>query len=206
MRRRTVRRIAVAAMCALAVLLVLNVVGVARYPGGPMRQDGADGPLWLDTWPSDWGNSPVGNTPEADWATTDTDLVFSTAWLTNRGAWPVTVERIIPAGVSGDLVTVDARVRADDTPYDDLAAFGPLDDAGRATLAGHFATLPLVIPPGVERQIALVVRGPKSGPAGFATLDVDYRVGPFAFRVVQHAGLEACLGATPEERDCPELD
>src|SRR4029077_2731880 len=37
-------------------LLALNVLGVLRYPGGPLREASADGILWLDTRPADEGS------------------------------------------------------------------------------------------------------------------------------------------------------
>ena len=200
------RRIAVVIAAAVVLVLALNVVGLARYPGGPLREKGSDGPLWLDTWPADWGNSSTGNGSGADWATTDTDLVFSIVWIANQGPWPVTVEGITPAGVSGDLVVTDVRVRDADASAGDLWAFGPLDDAGRAILDSQYQALPVTLPAGSERQVALVVRGATPGPAGFEALDVAYRMGPLTFRAVQHLGLEGCLGATVAERDCPDED
>jgi hypothetical protein len=199
------RRVAAVAAIAVALLVVLNVTGVMRYPGGPLRQAGVDAPLWLDVWPSGWGNSPVGNTADADWATPDTDLIWSNASLANDSPWPATVESIEPLDIPNNLEWGIA-VRKQDAPSDDVvSAYGPLDDAGRAVLARSFARLPVEIGPGdANRTIAIPFRSSDTGPVGFEALAINYRIGPFKFRVVYRTGLHACLGTTPVERNCPE--
>ena len=51
--------------------------------------------------------------------------------------------------------------------------------------------------------ILLVVHGDQPGQAGFTTLAIDYRVGPFTCRVVQHLGAVLCLGPLPAGLECP---
>jgi hypothetical protein len=202
-----VRRALIALGAIVIVALALNVAGIIRYPGGPLREPSADGILWLDIRPADQGGITNGNGPDADWARTDTDLVFTSLWVSNPSPWSVTVEAITPIDVSGELVVGEVFASRRPQAEEQLVQYGPLTAEGRAVLGRDYSPLPAAIDPGdSNRNLALVVRSSRPGAAGFEALAIDYRLGPFAFRVVHHMALHACLGMTVEERVCPGYD
>jgi hypothetical protein len=200
------RIVAIGGLAAIVALVILNLVGIARYPGGPLRESKDGGVLWLDAWPSEWGGNVTSNSAAADWASTNGDLVFSTGLPADDWPWPAQVERITPIGAEGDLVMREALLLQPARSWvGTISGFGPLTADQQALLDGNFAPLPGTIASGVPRQqLVAVVRGSHPGPAAFAGFVIDYRVGPFTFRSVLHDALHACLGATAAERDCPE--
>jgi hypothetical protein len=203
------KRLASVAGAVVVMVVVLNVIGIARYPGGPLREPDADGPLWLDAPPpADQGSSTVGNTPDADWATTDTDMVFTILNLEDSWPWPATIESVTPVNATEGLLVTEARIRRiSGEGVSDLSVVGPVGPEQRAILDNRYVALPAEIGAGeAGRNVALVFRTSDPGPATFDALAIDYRVGPFSFRVVHHLGLDACMGATPAERICPEDD
>jgi hypothetical protein len=201
-----VRRALVVAGAIIIVALVLNFVGMVRYPGGPLRGPSADGILWLDIRPADQGQVINGNDPSADWARTDTDLVFTGLWLSNPSPWAVTVEAITPIEISPELVVGEVLVLRPQAE-EQLVQYGPLTAEGRAVLGRDYSPLPARIDPGESnRSVALVVRSSRPGSAGFEAMAIDYRLGPFTLRVVHHVALHACLGMKIEERVCPGYD
>ncbi len=199
------RVLSAVALAVMAAALALNVAGVARFPGGPLREWRDGGLLWLDMWPSDWGNNPGGNGPEADWAVPGADLVYSSVLRPDDWPWPVEVERITPVDPSGGLVVSQALLlRPGAGRVSRLWVFGPLTADQQALLAADLAPLPGPVPPGGDgQQIALTLQSPQQGPAGWETLAVDYHVGPFSFRAIHHSALHLCLGTTAAERTCP---
>ncbi len=206
MREGDVKRfLLVGALTTITAALVLNVAGLARFPGGPLREWKDGGVLWLDMWPSDWGNNSGGNTPEADWAVPGTDLVYASDLSPNDWPWPVEVERITPVDASGNLVIAPPLLLRPGGPRaSDLSGLGPLTADQQALIDADLAPLPGTIQPGGDGwQIALTFQGPHQGPAGWEMLAVDYRVGPFSFRVIHHSAVHLCLGTTAAERTCP---
>jgi hypothetical protein len=203
-----VKRTLVIAGAIVIGALALNATGLVRYPGGPLREQSADGILWLDTRPADQGSNTVGNTPDADWATTDTDLMVSSPWL--RNPWPraVTVHAITPIDVSGGIVVSEVLLGRADAEAEKLVwEYGPVTADQRAILDRDYAPRAAVMESGESnRNVALVVRASEPGPARFEALEIDYRIGPFTFRVVHHSALHGCLGMTAEERFCPDDD
>jgi hypothetical protein len=200
-----VKKIMLAIGIAVSIALILNVAGVLRYPGGPLREGNADGILWLDVRPADQGSSSSGNTAEADWAQTGIDLVESEVRLGNPWPLAATIEAITPVTPTPGFETLDVRVSRPGAGNDDLWGMGLITPDQRAIVDADYVELPVTIAPAEEgRRIAIVFRGTRAGPTGFEALAVDYRVGPIAFRVIQHIALHACLGANPVERTCPE--
>jgi hypothetical protein len=196
-----VKRALVIAGAIVIVALALNVAGLIRYPGGPLREPSADAILWLDIRPADQGQIINGGHGPVD-----TDLVFSGLWLSNPWPWAATVEAITPIDVSGELVAGEVLALRANTE-EQLVQYGAVTEERRAILDSDYAPLPEVIRPGESnRNVALVVKSSKPGPVGFEALAIDYRLGPFAFRVVHHTALHACLGMTVEERVCPDYD
>jgi hypothetical protein len=202
-----VRRVIVIGGAAVVVAaLVLNVLGVLPYPGGPLREDNADGPLWLDARPADQGNNSVGSTPDADWALTNKDFAVGSMMLENPWPFAATIESIEPVAPSDGLQVSGTFVRRPDVPIDDgIIGFVHDPQDLRTLVDSQYAPLPaLIAPGGPRRDFVIVVRSPKAGPAGFDAVAVTYRVGPFSFRVVHHQGLKLCLGETAATRNCPD--
>lgn len=90
------RRVGLAVGLAAAVV-ALNMVGVLRYPGGPLRDPSDDGPLWLDLRPADRGSSTVGNTQPSDWAIGGRSYDFGLLTVTHPRAGEARVEHPDPA-------------------------------------------------------------------------------------------------------------
>lgn len=200
------RRVVTVGAAGIAALLVLNVAGIARFPGGPLREWKDGGVLWLDVRPSDWGSSGDFNAPEAEWAQANADYEYTSALATNDWPWAVEVERITPMTTSGDLAVAETRLIRPDRAEDSvLNAVGPLTPDQQAIIDADFAPLPGSVGTGaVGKRFAITFHETRPGPAGWDTLAVDYRVGPFSFRVVQHTALRLCVGATVAERTCDQ--
>ncbi len=197
------------AVSGIAVLLVaLNIAGYARYPGGPLREPSATGPLWLDMRPADQGGFTVGNDP-TDWARTGVPLYYGELTLHDEWPWPVRVEAIAPVDLTGGLTIQAVHLSRPGTPAGPVTGWGPelLLPPG-LTLEQAYVLLPANVEPAGasherDAQTLLVVSGSRPGRAGFSSLALDYRVGPFAFRVIQHVALVACLGPLPAGVTCP---
>jgi hypothetical protein len=204
----------IARSLAVAVIVVvgLNVVGLVRYPGGPLRDPSADGMFALDIRPSDQGYYAVGNDP-TDWARVGRPLYFGAIHVYN--AWPVTatieavtaldltpglsVDRVLAGVASDDLMPAswaDApAVAADDRPSTD------------ESLGGRFTVPPVQVAQSRPEDIhttglLIVVSATEPGRYGFKGVAVDYRVGPFTFRAVQYMELRSCIGPFGPEQTC----
>lgn len=197
------KRVVMVGAAGIAALLVLNVAGISRFPGGPLREWKDGGVLWLDVWPSDWGSRDF-NAPEAEWARANAHYEYTSSLPTNDWPWPVEVERITPVTTSGDLAVAETRlVRPDRSEVGPLYAVGPLTPGQQAIIDADFAPLPGSARTGVTgTPFAITFHETRPGPAGWEALAVDYRVGPFSFRVVQHTALRLCVGTTVAERTC----
>jgi hypothetical protein len=188
----------------LLVLVGLNVMGLVRYPGGPLRDPSADGMFALDIRPANQGYNAVGNDP-TDWAGVGQPLYFGTIHVYN--AWPVTatIEAVTPVDLTPGL-SVDrilAGVPADEAiPMDwaDVPAVTHQDQPSvDETLGGRFTPPPVQVvqsrPEAVHTTtLMLVVSAAEPGRYGFKGVAVDYRVGPFTFRAVQYMELRTCIG------------
>ena len=121
--------------------------------------------------------------------------------------WAAAVEAITPLNVTGSLVIDRILVGTPGSDSAGLIGIGPepVLPQGR-TIEELYSPLPITVAPGTRTDvhpIMLVVHGDRPGPAGFTGLAIDYRVGLFTFRVVQHMGLALCLGPLPAGLECP---
>ncbi len=189
----------------LVAVVLLNVIGMVRYPGGPLRPGVSDDPLWLDLTPSGerWS---VGTQP-SEWSAVGRTIYIGADPLTNPWPWAATVEGITPMDITGGLV-VDRILLG--VPGSALAGVIGIGIEPVLPNGGVISDLYTALPATIERHtldeaipILLVVHGDRAGPAGFTGLAIDYRVGPFTFRVVQHMGLTLCLGPLPAAQECP---
>lgn len=188
----------------LVALVLLNVIGMVRYPGGPLRPTTRDDPLWLDLTPSGEGWS-VGSFP-SDWLVAGKAIYVSADPLTNPWPWAATVEAVTPLDVTGGLVIDRTLVGTPEAASAGSMGPGPepVLPEGRS-LGELYSSVPASLMPGMSTDvhpIMLVVHGDRAGPAGFTGLAIDYRVGPFTFRVVEHMGLTLCLGPLPAAQEC----
>jgi hypothetical protein len=205
-RRRVVRSAAVVVMA----LLALNTVGLLRYPGGPLREEGIDAPLWLDIPPSNQGSSAVGFHQPNDWALAGRPLYYGLLTLHNPWPWPATVEAITPIDPSPGLVVEAVYVSRPGSVATETATIWtePLVPAGQR-FDEAFSGLPAAVEPNrstneADARTLLVVRADQPGLMGFSALAVDYRVGPLTFHVVEHLALRGCLGPLPSGAECPD--
>lgn len=189
----------------LVAVVLLNVIGMVRYPGGPLRPTASDDPLWLDLTPAGEGWS-VGSSPST-WSATGKAIYLGADSLVNPLPWAAAVEAITPLNVTGGLVIDRILIGAAGSDSAGLIGIGPepVLPEGR-TIEELYAPVPVMVGTGTSADvhpIMLVVHGDRPGPAGFTGLAIDYRVGPFTFRVVQHMGLALCLGPLPAGLECP---
>lgn len=190
--------------------VALNVVGVIRYPGGPLRELSADGPLWLDTRPADQGSNAIGNSLPSDWAVAGQTYVLGTLVIHNATGFSATIEAVTPLDPTPGLTLDAVWVRRPTSVTGNLIGFGPSSmGPDAATFQRDFLRLPATIPGGADgsdTQVILVLGSGPPGAFGFSALAVDYRVGPFTFHAVQHLALAGCLGPLPAGVSCPTED
>lgn len=186
--------------------VLLNVVAMVRYPGGPLRPSVRDDPLWLDLTPS--GDRWSVGTQASDQSAVGKPIFIGGEPLTNPWPWPATVEAITPLDVTGGLVIDRILLGGPGSVAAGVIGvwFEPvLPDGG--LIDDLYRPLPASIVSGTRLDdaapILLVVHGDQPGTAGFTGLAIDYRVGPFTFRVVQHMSLNRCLGPLPAGQACP---
>jgi hypothetical protein len=189
------------AVAVVVVAIGLNVLGVLRYPGGPLRDSSDNWWFWIDGRDADAGNDVEGNIP-VDWARTDTDLYFGDIYLPNPWPWPATVDAITPIDPTpGFSIVATYLVPAEA----DQVGYGPLTSVPGSSVRSGWTTLPAAVSPSVtadESRAGLLIRATTPGDFGFRDLAVDYRVGPFSFRALQHITLEGCLGPLPDGMTC----
>lgn len=195
-----------------AVLVGLNVVGVLRYPGGPLRDPSDDGALWLDLRPADQGSVLVGNSQPSDWALAGRTYDFGLLTIHNATSYSATIESVTPVDPTEGLSLVSVYVRRAGSPSNGIVGFGPSGmDPDPATLQREFSVLPFAVGPGGETpehdtQVLVVVRSDRAGAFGFSALALDYRIGPFTFHAIQHVALAGCLGPLPPGVTCPPTE
>lgn len=203
------RRIGVIAIVVVVALAALNVAGLVRYPGGPLRDRSDDGLFWLDLRPSDQGSSTVGFGPDADWATVGRSIYNGDVTLRNPWPWAATVEAVTPIDPSPGLI-VDgfylSRPGRSSAASDDLDIAAP--DVSGIAFNADFSALPAVVPPAGptpdgDARTLLVLHTDRPGPMTFSALAVDYRIGPATFRAVQFFGLAGCIGPLRAGVTCP---
>jgi hypothetical protein len=192
----------------LPLLLLLNVAGVARYPGGPLRDPSDDGLFALDIRPADQGYNEISNDP-VDWAATGEPLYFGAVYLENP--WPVgaAIEGVRPLELTPGLTLDRALVGI---PPDGTSSMGWGDRqllteaALDETFGGALSPLPVTVPAATAADratnVLLVLSAATPGRYGFRGVEIDYRVGPFTFHATQHIALDACIGPFPPGQEC----
>lgn len=152
------RRLLVIGAAAVVVLVALNVIGVLRYPGGPLR-DQSDAPLWLDIRLGESGSSRVDLGPTAGRDLLGTPVYYSVPVLTNSWPWPATVEAITPVDPTPGLVVDGVYVSRAGSNVSGVAGYDARLPAGQR-FGDAFAGMPTVLDPS----------GP--GPAGGARVEL----------------------------------
>ena len=207
-RLRRPKRLLAIALVGLLAVVGLNVAGVLRYPGGPLRDPSDDGPLGLDLRAADQGYSSVANDP-TDSVVTGAPLYFGTVTLVD--SWPVdaTVEAVRPLELTPGL-TVERAVLG--IVPAGLSPIGWGDrtllatEAADETYGGALGDLPVVVPSNTSADrgstLMLVVSAATPGRYGFRGVEIDYRIGPFSFRATQYLALDSCIGPFAPGQSC----
>lgn len=203
----TRRQLALGILVAVLGVLTLNVLGLLRYPGGPFMDENDTNLLWLDIPPANQGYSKV-TTIASDSSAVGLTIYSGWSGLTNKWPFVATVESITPLEATPGLVIDQVWLGKPDGLAGSGSGFGPtpnLPDGVR--IEDRYAALPAAVgsvsSPDGYAPILLVLHGDQPGPAGYRGLQIDYRVGPFTFRVTQHTALALCLGPLPAGVSCP---
>jgi hypothetical protein len=203
------RQIVLGLAAFVAAAVVLNVVGLLRYPGGPLRDPSDDGPLLLDIRPADQGSNTVGNSLPSDWAIAGRSYDYGVLTIHNPTPFTATVEAVTPLDPTAGLTLVAVYIRR--TGVASMATFA-LSPSGQyldpATLNRDFVLLPAAVEPSgdtheQDAEVVVVVRADRAGAFGFSGLALNYRIGPFTFHAIQHLALVGCLGPLPGGVICP---
>ena len=185
----------------VAFVLAANVAGLLRYPGGPLRELTADGPLWLDTRSAGQSQAIQGFGSSA--GIPFGQPLYTGIFLHNQSPWPATIERI-------SLI--------DPTPGLALADVGLALPGSSGTLAGlifgdhsdiaepeDYGPLPAPLPgdnSADEGRALLTVSTTTPGHQQYRAVAVDYRIGPFAFQSIFHQAISVCLTPVPADDSC----
>lgn len=192
---------------AVVLLVVANVVGVLRYPGGPLSQAG--GLFWLDIRGSNQGYNRVGvsSTPEL------TAGVPMYIGIFPRNDWPLaaTIEGVGLIDASPGLRVVEARLVRPGTQHDGSVgiAYGSAESTEELGLYRDYDRLPgtLAGSTSVEDGVMWVeLMADQPGKLSFKSIFVDYRIGPFSFRADMYQGFGACIWPQPTGVVCPSDD
>lgn len=203
--RRRRRRAPVALAGALVVALILlvsNMAGAMPYPGGPLRDpENRSGWLWLDIRPANKGSGGVAGSDLARG-----ELIYTALGLHNDSSWAVTVERIELVDVTGALRLVDARLARPGTSGGVAGLVtGDGPEIAALRLDSDYVGLPAVLAanntPG-EGRLTIVTTTADVGHAGYGAVAINYRMGPFSFRVVYDQQLKICAGPLPAGTEC----
>jgi hypothetical protein len=200
------RRRAVLGLAAIvATIIGLNVVGILRYPGGPLREPSADGPLWLDIRPANQGTNQVGITSAANLQPQTT--IYTGIHLRNVWPWPARVERLRLVSASQGLELQEARLALPGTsgPLVGVATGESAHDDEELRLDSDYGPLPADLVGNSEVQdgrMWLSVIAPPPGEYSFEAVGIDYRVGPFTFATTLHQALVVCVVPLPSGTSC----
>jgi hypothetical protein len=196
----TRRRLVLGLALALVVVLALNVVGLLRYPGGPLKEfpDGSllslDIPLGGDT------RNQVGVTSAA--GLTRYEPVCEGVYLRTGLGLPVTIEDMRLVDPTSGITLVDSVMVTPDAATGGVigVAYGP----ACISIDGH-SSLPETL--AAESQprdgLALVVSMATSpGRQSYSGIAIDYRVGPFSFTTVYGPAMAVCVSPLPQGATC----
>jgi hypothetical protein len=200
------RWLAAGAAGALLALLVLNLTGLLRYPGGPMRESTANGILWLDTKPADQqGGFDVGVT-EAAGFTTD-DVFVTTLFVHNAGPWAARLEDVTLVDATPGLDLLSARLVLAGYAGEIPGAVWDTQDAIAAQYPGtHLGTLPQTVAAQSgpnQGNVILELRATTSGEYSYRGVRIRYGVGPFSFSAMYGQGARICIAPLGPGEACP---
>jgi hypothetical protein len=203
MRRPSRRTVLKVAAVAVVLLVIANVTGLVRYPGGPLSQ--ASGWFWLDIRGANQGYNGVGVGPGSE-LTTGIPMYIG---IFPRNEWPVTatIERAGLLNATPGLRLVEARLVRPGTQHD--GAVGIIYGSGEQTealgLYTDYDPLPQTLAgsTSIEDGVMWVeVIADVPGEHSFGSVFVDYRVGPFSFRADMYQSFSACIAPMPSEAVC----
>ena len=200
------RRFVAISAAVLLAALTLNVVGVLRYPGGPLR-DATDAPLWLDLPMGNVSSSRVDLGQAADRDLLGTAVYYGVPNLTNTWPLSATIEAITPLEPKPGLIVEGIYVSRPGSNVSGIVGYDAGLPAGQ-TFEETYAGLPAAVDPSGSGPVSaattlIVVHVDRPGVIGFSGFSVDYRVGPFTFRTVKHAALGICVPPFPAGATCP---
>ncbi|MEP7379213.1 MAG: hypothetical protein ABI725_06565 [Chloroflexota bacterium] len=204
MTRPSRRTVVLIAAVVVVGLLAANVMGLWRYPGGPLRLPNADGLLWLDHLPDDQGNNNIGFSTLAG-VTTGMPIYVG---LDARNQWSTSavIEGVRLVKATPGLRLIEARLArrgATNTGLTVASGVGPELDSLR--LYEDYRPVPADLggnAPIAEGQMWLLVLADAPGEQSFDTVALDYRIGPFSFTVDMHQGFSACIVPMPSGVIC----
>lgn len=187
-------------------LLALNVSGLLRYPGGPMREPTANGIGWLDTKPADQqGGFGVGM-PEGAGLTTD-DIFVTTVFLTNAGPWDASLESVELVDATSGLRLTSARLVlsgfAASIPAADMGTPADIERRYPDTHLGSFPQTVVARSDPHDGQVILELQVAAPGEYSYRGVRVGYRLGPFSFQAVYGQGARLCFGPLGANQSCP---
>lgn len=203
------RRVVLGGLTLAVAVIALNIAGVLRYPGGPLREPSADGPLLLDIRPADQGSITVGNSQPSDWAVAGRPYDFGLLTIHNPTSFDVVIEAVTPIDPTTGLVLEAVYVQRPGVTPTASVGFGPSERIDSATIRRDFDWLPATVVPSGDThlndaEVIIVARSDEVGAFGFSALALDYRIGPFTFHAIQHLALAGCLGPLPSGTSCPQ--
>lgn len=200
----TRRRAFIGLVIAVLVLVALNIAGVLRYPGGPLREGSADAPLWLDMRPPGQGTNRVGFT-QGSGVTVDMPM-YTSIGLHNESPWTASIVNVRLVDPKPGIRLVEVRLALPGTSgptAGGLSGDGP--EIADLRLDTDYVPLParLEAHNAVEDgrlSIEVVADAPEL--TGYEAVAIDYQLGPFTFSVIHHAALSACIVPIPEGTTC----
>jgi hypothetical protein len=196
------RRLAVVLVLIVGVAAALNMTGLLRYPGGPLREPSADGAFWLDVRPPDQGETRVG--AGAASGLRAGELIYAGIVVNNSPSSSVLIEGVRLMGATSGLQLVEARLAVPGSSGG-LPALADASFAEEFRPATDFQSLPAtLVGNGTESErMLLVVTALEPGEYKTNGVAVDYRLGPFTFTVTYHQAMTVCLGPLREGEFCP---
>jgi hypothetical protein len=196
----TRRRLVLGLALALVVVLALNVVGLLRYPGGPLKQPLDGSVLWLDL--------PVGHHPGSRVSAgtgagiTVNDTIYIGTALTNDWPLAVDVESVHLVDATPGLGLADYWIARPGTEGG-LPGL-TINDPG-VDLQADFQALPAELAAGNrpgEGRAVLALSASAGGEYSYSGLAVEYRVGPFSFSTIYDPAITVCVSPLPQGATC----
>jgi hypothetical protein len=186
----------------VVVLVVLNVVGVLRYPGGPLTEsDGAF--LWLDFPSPDQPRNGISMPSAADMTTTE--LMDVGSYLRTGSGMAATIESVRLFDPTPGIVLVDGRMHKPGAPPRGVGAM----DGDIGDVVDSYGPLPASLPAGAEPgdgALLIVTMATQPGEQSYAGVVVDYSIGPFKFTTVYGPSVTLSVQPLPPGSTCSADD